>query len=270
MVAREQWAEFPSRVYQNTCRLLDLFAEVDVKATFFVLGWVAERFPDLVKEIQDAGHEIGSHSYSHQLIFDMQQEDFRTDLRRSKDILEQITGCEVTTFRAPSFSITNDSKWALDILVQEGFRFDSSIFPTHHDRYGIPDAKKEIHEITTDSGALFEFPMSVSRLMGLVNLPVSGGGYFRLYPYALSKRLLRSINRERPFMFYLHPWEVDPDQPEITGVPYLARKRHRVNLDKTLDKLKKLLNDFEFSTMTDVMSQHLDLQPSSPPELCQV
>ena len=255
-VSRKKWEQYPSRVVNNTRRLLAIFERHQVTATFFVLGWVAERFPFLVKEIYALGHEVGSHGYWHRLIYEMSPSDFRNDLIQSISVLQDITGQPITSFRAPSFSITKQSLWALDILAEEGITQDSSIFPTHHDRYGIPDASPEIHQIATTTHALWEFPMSVTKWRGL-SVPTSGGGYFRLYPYRITRRLISQINETgRPLMFYLHPWEIDPQQPLVDGVPFLSRKRHRINLAKTEGKLERLLTDFKFTSMTDVLKMY--------------
>jgi polysaccharide deacetylase family protein (PEP-CTERM system associated) len=201
-VERSQWDRYESRVVENTRRVLRLLDEQQVPATFFILGWVAERFPQLVRDIQQAGHEIGSHSYWHRLVYQLTSDEFREDLVRSRDVLEQIIGQRVTAYRAPSFSITKDSLWALDILASEGFLSDSSIYPIYHDRYGIPDAQPGLHRIATRAGDLWEFPASVRRVAGM-NVPVSGGGYFRLYPLWLTRRALKNINHvvKRPFVF---------------------------------------------------------------------
>lgn len=253
VVSRDDWDHYPSRVVNNTRRILEILDEHSVVGTFFVLGWVAEKFPSLVQEIDAAGHEIGSHSYWHRLVYQLSPSEFRDDLRRSKQVLEDIIGRSVESYRAPSFSITKQSLWALEILAEEGIRFDSSIFPVHHDRYGIPGARQEIHDLETSHGTLCEFPMTVARL-GRMNVPASGGGYFRLYPYWLTRRLISKVNRAgQPLMFYLHPWEVDPEQPRINGVRLLSRSRHYINLTQTQAKLKRLLNDFAFGTMTDVI-----------------
>ena len=215
-VDRRDWDRYESRVVPNTYRLLSLLEEQQTQGTFFVLGWVAERFPELVRDIHRAGHEIGSHSYWHRLIYQLTPDEFRADLVHSRDVLEQITGEPVTAYRAPSFSITKDSLWALEILVEEGFDSDSSIYPIYHDRYGIPDAQPALHRLATKAGELWEFPASVLRV-GRMNLPISGGGYFRLYPLPFTIRALRKVNRQlqRPFVFYAHPWEIDPTQPRL-------------------------------------------------------
>lgn len=249
-IDRADWHRFESRVEANTRRMLALLQRHGVKATFFVLGWVAQRQPRLVEEIAAAGHEIGSHGYWHRLIYRMTPEEFRTDLVQARRVLQEILGRPVEAFRAPSFSITKASRWAQPILVEEGVRYDSSIFPIHHDRYGIPDAPLGIHRIDTPAGSLWEFPMSVVRWAGW-NLPVSGGGYFRLYPVGLTRRLLARVNR--PFVFYVHPWEIDPGQPRLQAGSRAGRWRHRVHLATTEKKLEVLLRSFRFGPISDAI-----------------
>ncbi len=255
-VIRETWDGYESRVVANTQRILELLAEHQTLATFFVLGWVANRFPSLIREIQRAGHELGSHSYWHRLVYLLTPEQFREDLRNSKAAIEDACGASVSTYRAPSFSITRKSLWALEILAEEGFTTDSSMFPVQHDRYGIPGGRPEIHEIQTKSGPLTEYPLTVFRA-GRYTLPVGGGGYFRLYPYWLTRNLLKSVNSraQRPFSFYIHPWEVDPNQPRLSGGSHASRFRHYVNLRPTVAKLSKLLTEFRFGTMCQSICQ---------------
>ena len=254
VVPRNQWDSLESRVVASTERILDLFAGRGVQATFFVLGWVAERFPNLVRKIGEAGHELACHSHLHRLVYDMSPQAFRTDLQRAKAAIESAAGTRVTAFRAPSFSITRRSLWALEILVEEGFRVDSSIFPTAHDRYGIPGSAAEIHRLDTPAGPIAEFPMTVANF-GRLAIPVGGGGYFRLYPWFVTRRLLAHVNRvhRRPFAFYVHPWEVDPQQPRIRGGSRLSRFRHYVNLHTTHRKLDRLLSEFRFGTISQVV-----------------
>lgn len=253
-IRRDEWSQFESRVEHSTHRILDLLDERQVRGTFFVLGWTAEHFPALVREIHTRGHEIGSHSYWHRLVYELTPGEFRSDLQRSRDVLEAITGHAVTSYRAPSFSITSRSLWALEILVEEGFTSDSSIYPVHHDRYGIPNAERRVHRLATPAGEIWEFPPSVVRRAGF-NLPVSGGGYFRLYPAAMTHSCLRSINRSQrqPFMFYIHPWEVDPEQPRLKVGSTVSRLRHYVNLAHTERKLRDLLGSFRFGPMSEVI-----------------
>lgn len=253
-ISRDSWADYPQRIVESLPRILDLLAEFQVRGTFFILGWQAENHPELIRKIADAGHEIGFHSFSHSLIYEMEPAAFREELQRGKRLLEDLTGQKVEAFRAPSFSITKKSLWALDVLADEGFRYDSSIFPIYHDRYGIPDAPREIHSIETQNGTLWEFPPSAAAF-GKMNLPVSGGGYFRLYPYALTRHFLRRINQKegRPFIFYVHPWEVDPEQPVLPFGSRATQFRHRVGLKRNLAKLRKLLRDFQFCTLSEAI-----------------
>ena len=262
-VNRDEWDAYESRVGPSTDRLLDLLAAADVRATFFVLGWVAERQPSLVRAIRAAGHEIGCHSYAHRLIYEMTPDEFRADLRLSLDILQDTLGEPVTAYRAPSFSVTRDSTWALDILVEEGITLDSSIYPTHHDRYGIPGTPLGPHRIDREAGSLWEFPPPVWNLCGYP-VPVGGGGYFRLYPYALTRLGLGKINASgRPFAAYLHPWEIDPDQPRIEAS--LGRRfRHYVNLARTESRLERRRADFPLGTLTESL---LAFDPSARADL---
>lgn len=243
-IRRDDWDSHELRVEQNTRRILAVLQERDVKATFFILGWVAERCPDLVREIDRAGHEVASHGYGHRLVYEMTPDEFREDLARSKKILEGIVGKPVIGYRAPSFSITPNTLWALDVLKETGFRYDSSIFPVSgHDRYGFPGC--DTRPFQWPNG-LQEIPLAVYKL-GRLALPVAGGGYFRLFPYSYFRALLGRLNRNhQPFTFYLHPWEFDPAQPRVR-VPWFYRFRHYVNLDKTESRLRKLLRQFRFT-----------------------
>jgi len=253
-INHEDWDLHPRRVERNTHLLLDLFEKAGVKATFFVLGWVAEREPQLVREISSRGHEVASHGFSHQLIYNQTPKVFRDETRRSKALLEELAGTEVKGYRAASYSITRKSLWALDILAEEGFKYDSSIFPVRHDRYGIPGAEETPHKLTTPAGyTLVEFPLSTARILNY-KMPVAGGGYFRLYPYWLTRFGLRQVNnRGCPFVFYLHPWEVDSDQPRIEASAF-SRFRHYNNLHKCEHRLERLLDDFSFTTCEDVLN----------------
>lgn len=269
-VKYDDWSSMEYRVEANTDRILSLFDKANVKATFFTLGWVAERSPSLVKRIAAAGHEVASHGYSHQLIYNQTPDVFREETIRSKAILEDILGEPVTGYRAASYSITNQSRWALDILAEQGFTWDSSIFPVHHDRYGMPGTPRWPHRLMTDKGyELAEFPLSTLKLPGYT-LPIAGGGYFRLFPYWFSKFGLGSINRQgKPFVFYLHPWEVDPGQPRL-DVKWFSRFRHYNNLDICEQRLAKLLKNFNFTTMSNVLKDQgvLDTQ-TNPSEAFQ-
>ena len=248
---RRHWAEYESRVEANTEKLLELLAQRGMRATFFVLGWLAERYPSLVRRIASVGHEIASHGYAHELITSQTPDVFRQDIRKAKAILENILCHPVIGYRAPSFSITQDSMWATQVLVEEGYRYDSSIFPVLHDRYGVPSANSKAHQILTPSGVLWEIPPSTVKYMGL-RLPVAGGGYFRLYPYAILRALLRKLEGEgSPLVMYMHPWEFDPGQPRMEGsLP--SRVRHYLNLHKTEGRLRALLQDFSFAPIREV------------------
>ncbi|MGH8208716.1 MAG: XrtA system polysaccharide deacetylase [Steroidobacteraceae bacterium] len=253
-VSRESWPTREYRVEGNTEIILQLLAQKNVRGTFFVLGWVAEKSPQLVKRIAAAGHEIACHGFSHQLIYRQSQEAFREETLRTKHYLEDVIGYAVTGYRAASFSITRDSLWALDILIDAGFEYDSSVFPIHHDRYGIPGASPEPGKIVAPSQrTLVEFPMSAAKFFG-VQVPVSGGGYFRILPYWVTRAGLKQINEQagRPFTFYLHPWEVDPGQPRLK-VSAFSRFRHYTNLHRCESRLRRVLGDFSFGTMREVL-----------------
>lgn len=255
-IQRDTWASRESRVVDNTQRLLAMFEQFDVRGTFFVLGWVAERYPQLVRDIAAGGHEIASHGFSHRLVYEQSQTEFREEALRSKKLLEDITGSAVLGYRAASYSIVRESLWALDILVELGFVYDSSIFPVHHDRYGIPNAERVPHRLTTPNGkSIVEWPLATAKILGC-RLPVAGGGYFRLLPYWLSRWGLASINRRelRPFVFYLHPWEIDPAQPRVAA-SLLSRFRHYTNLGKCEERLRRLLGEFQFGTARDGLVQ---------------
>lgn len=257
-IRRDEWGSFPCRVVQSTHRILELLARYDVKATFFTLGWVAERYPGLVADIDAGGHEIGSHTYWHKLIYRQSPAEFREDLRRSCDAIAQVTGKAIKAFRAPSFSITRRSLWALDILAEEGIEIDSSIFPCWHNRYGVPEAPPEPHMVETGSGTLYEIPPAVLRVGGFP-VPSGGGAYFRLMPYWLTESLLARINRTRPFVFYVHPWEIDPGQPRLQVGKRSSRMRHYHGLTFAENKLDRLLSRFAFSTLG-----RLAMRPSLP------
>jgi polysaccharide deacetylase family protein (PEP-CTERM system associated) len=253
IVSRQDWARWESRIERNTYKLLEVFARHNAHGTFFILGWVAERHPRLAREILSAGHEIACHSYDHQFILNQRREDFRADVRRAKTLIEDITGAAVEGYRAPTYSIVEQTLWALEILVEEGFRYDSSIFPIHHDRYGVPGARRFPYVIYCASGEIIEFPPSTTRLAGL-NLPMIGGGYFRLLPYPVFQWGLRRINRieGQSAIFMVHAWEVDPDQPVLPGTP-LNIWRHRINLRLTESRLERLLGEFRFAPVRDVL-----------------
>jgi polysaccharide deacetylase family protein (PEP-CTERM system associated) len=256
VVDRDSWDGFRTRVGGSTATLLDMLARRNIRATFFVLGWVARKHPEIVRAIAAAGHEIASHGMSHRLIYTQTPAEFRRETRDAKALLEDLSQKPVMGYRAATYSITRRSLWALDILCEEGFLYDSSIFPMRHDRYGIPDAEPKPHVLTTPGrGRLVEFPISVLRYAG-AKIPVGGGGYFRLFPYRFTRWALRRLNRQQQeFVFYIHPWEVDPEQPRIGAASALSRFRHYLNLDRCALRLGCLLDDFEFDTMCAVLAQ---------------
>jgi polysaccharide deacetylase family protein (PEP-CTERM system associated) len=253
VVRFENWPSYESRVVRNTRRLLDILDEYGVKATFFVLGWEAEQRPGMVEEILKRGHEIGSHGYCHRLIYAMSPAECREDIGRSKACLERITGTAINGFRAASYSIVTRSLWCLDILIDLGFEYDSSIFPIRHDRYGIPGAERFLHVIQRPRGSIVEFPLSTARMFGL-RIPVAGGGYLRFLPSRLIQRGIRRINdlERQAAIVYLHPWEIDPDQPRLPG-PLPSRLRHYTNLGGTEQKFRRLLEQFAFGPVREVL-----------------
>jgi polysaccharide deacetylase family protein (PEP-CTERM system associated) len=286
-VSRECWDNYPLRVEGNTSRILDILDEFKVKATFFVLGWVAERKPALVREIARRGHEVASHGYGHQRVCTQTRKEFREDIRRSKTLLEELCGVPVHGYRAPSYSISMNTLWAYDELLDAGYLYDSSVFPIRHDLYGIPDWPR--HPFTVEKNwdgqwqpsasipcslhtnhySLFdshcstvncstvqlfkEIPITTLSIAGK-SIPIAGGGYFRLFPYPFTRWGLRRINREegRPFVFYLHPWEIDPGQPRMSDAGKKSRFRHYLNLHRTEGRFRSLLKDFRFATMREV------------------
>jgi len=253
-VSFNEWPNYPSRVVENTRRITDILDERGVKATFFILGWVAERFPDMVKRLADNGHEIASHGYAHDMVYKQTPEVFERDLVKSIEILETISGTKVIGYRAPTYSIIEDSFWAFDILIRHNLRYDSSIFPIIHDRYGVPNGQRFPHRINRKSGgSIMEFPLSTLRVWK-GNFPVAGGGYLRLLPYWVLKASVRSLNRQQqPAIIYLHPWELDPDQPKIPNIPTKTRIRHYLNLHTTANKLRKLIRDCAFGPICEVL-----------------
>lgn len=254
VVRPEAWPSLESRVVATTERILDLLAGRGIAATFFVLGWVAERHPGLVRRIETQGHEVACHGYGHQMITRLNRREFTADVRRAKATLEDTTGREVIGYRAPTFSVVRDTLWSLEVLAELGFRYDSSIFPIAHDRYGIADAPRFPHRRPAGAGAaIAEFPLSTV-VGGRWRLPVAGGGYFRLWPYALTAWAIRRLNRRerQPAMVYLHPWEIDGGQPRLP-VGRAAQFRHSVNTHRTLAKLSRLLQDFRFAPARDVL-----------------
>jgi len=252
VIRHDEWGRMESRVEQNTQRVLDLLAESNQRGTFFILGWIAERFPDLVRKIQAAGHEIGCHSYAHRLIFELTPDQFRDDSLRARNAIEDAVGVPVLAYRAPSFSITPRSLWALDILAELGFKTDSSIFPIHHDLYGFPTAPRQPFRIRVNGSTLLEFPPPTLRV-GRWNIPVTGGGYLRQFPFYYQLRALKALeDRREAVQLYFHPWELDPDQPRIAA-SLLSRLRHYRNLELTAPRLRRLLALFHFDTVSEVI-----------------
>jgi polysaccharide deacetylase family protein (PEP-CTERM system associated) len=252
-VSRASWDRYESRVSKNTNELLEIFDRAGVRGTFFVLGWVAARFPSLVRQIADQGHEIASHGFHHQLLYLLTPAQFREDIRSARHAIEDAAGQPVMGYRAPSYSVIESSLWAIDILIEEGYAYDASIFPIHHDRYGMPEAPRHPYELKREGGSLLELPGSTVRL-GSVNLPIAGGGYFRQLPYLWTKWGIDRVNRveRQPVVFYLHPWEIDPDQPRLQ-VGAARRLRHYRGLDVTKRRLSRLLNDFRFDAVSSVL-----------------
>lgn len=253
VISPSEWDNWPNRVEANTEKLLELFDRENLKITFFVLGWVAERYPALIKKLHEQGHEIASHGYSHQLIYRQSPDVFRQETEKSKQILENIIHSPIKGYRAASYSITRQSLWALDILAELGFEWDSSIFPTRHDNYGIPGSPEAPYRIITSSGkALIEFPLTTAKVLGQ-SVPAAGGGYFRQYPYALSKWLFHRASQQgkKPQIFYLHPWEIDPEQPRVPNASWFSNFRHYTNLDRCLPRLERMIRDFPFGTISE-------------------
>jgi polysaccharide deacetylase family protein (PEP-CTERM system associated) len=253
-IDRARWDSFPARVEANTQRILDQFAAAGVAGTFFTLGWVAERFPALIRRIVAEGHELASHGHGHAPIYTLDAASFRVDLRRAKAVLEQAGGVAVRGYRAPTFSLGPRTPWAYNVLAEEGHVYSSSIFPIRHDLYGEPDAPRFVHRVA--GGALWELPMTTVRLGGR-NFPCAGGGYFRLFPYQLFRLGLARLNRDdgQPGIFYFHPWEIDPGQPRVEGISRMARFRHYVNLAGMQARVGRLLADFAWDRIDRVFPE---------------
>ncbi|USX17779.1 DUF3473 domain-containing protein [Oxalobacteraceae bacterium OTU3REALA1] len=251
-IAREQWAAQPCRVERNVDLILALLETHQARATFFTLGWIAERYPALVRRIVDGGHELASHGYAHRRASDQTRADFGRDITLSKNLLEQLAGQAVKGYRAPSFSIAAGNLWALDSLQAAGYRYSSSIYPIHHDHYGMPDAPRFASR-PTGVGGLLELPISTVRVLGR-NMPAGGGGYFRLLPYATSRWALRRINSHdgQAGIFYFHPWELDPGQPRPAGIGIKTRFRHYLNLHRMEHRIIRLLGDFRWGRIDDI------------------
>ena len=263
-VSKAAWSSHPSRVEANTDRCLDLLDSTSARGTFFVLGWVARRCPQLVRRIVARGHEIASHGMQHDRVSELGAKAFPQDIRTARCLLQDLTGEPVHGYRAPSFSLRPDMRWAYAALVEAGYRYSSSVYPVRHDHYGAPDAPRQAYRPLADA-TFVELPMTTARVGGR-NIPASGGGYFRLLPYAFSKHLLcRVQNREHmACVFYMHPWEIDSEQPKVAGLPWRSRFRHYVNLHRTENRLRALLKDFSWGRMDEVFSREIK-QPSELP-----
>jgi polysaccharide deacetylase family protein (PEP-CTERM system associated) len=255
-IARSDWERRECRIERNVQRILAMLAERQIRATFFTLGWIAERYPALVRDIVAGGHELASHGYGHERASDLDRQAFHADVTRAKGLLEDIGGVAVKGYRAPSFSIGTGNLWALETLLRTGHRYSSSIYPIAHDHYGMPDSPRFAYQ--TGQG-LLEVPVTTLRLAGR-NIPSSGGGYFRLLPYGVTRWMLQRLNRteREAAIFYFHPWEIDPGQPRIAGIDAKTRFRHYVNIDRNEAKLARLLGDFRWGRMDDIF---LDRQP---------
>jgi polysaccharide deacetylase family protein (PEP-CTERM system associated) len=249
-IARSDWDTLPCRVERNIEKILELLAQADVRATFFTLGWIAERYPDLVRRIAGEGHEVASHGYAHHRATEQKPPEFLADIRLAKVVLEDVTGEEVKGYRAPSFSVGRENEWACECIAEAGYRYSSSIYPIRHDHYGMPDAPRFAHERTP---GLMELPVATVRMFS-ANWPAGGGGYFRMLPYRVSKWSIRRINAvdRQPVMFYFHPWELDPEQPRVSGARAKARFRHYLNLKQTEPRLRRLLADFRWDRVDTV------------------
>ena len=252
-IKRSEWNSRECRVTANVERILGLLAERNTKATFFTLGWIAERYPGIVRRIVAEGHELASHGYGHLRANEQSPEDFLSDIQRAKGILEDLGGMEVKGYRAPSFSIGADNLWAFDCLARAGYQYSSSVYPIQHDHYGMPDSPRFAHPVRA---GLLEIPVSTVRLLNR-NFPSSGGGFFRLLPYAVSRWMLNRVNGldQKPVIFYFHPWEIDADQPRVNGINAKTRFRHYVNLHRTERRLRQLLFDFDWGRVDEVLVQ---------------
>ena len=254
-IAPKNWSNLELRVEKNTYRLLELFEQHQVKSTFFTLGWVAERCPNLIKAIVEQGHELASHSYAHQRAFTQTREEFRNDLVKSKQVLEDASGQAIIGYRAPSFSINDSNTWVYDILIELGFEYSSSTYPVEHDLYGVPHWPRFKYQRTDsfETKKIIEIPVPTSRRNGK-NTGIGGGGYFRLYPYWLSKKRIDNYlkTEQQPYSFYFHPWEIDPHQPKVKGAPIKSKFRHYLNLSRMEGKIVRLLEDYQWSTMKSV------------------
>ena len=254
-IKRSEWNTRECRIERNVTRILEMLSHDQTKATFFTLGWIAERYPQLIRQIADQGHEIASHGYGHERASDLTEDAFFSDIHRAKVILEDLCGSEVKGYRAPSFSIGAGNLWAFDCLARAGYRYSSSVYPIRHDHYGMPDSPRFAYSVRP---GLVEIPVTTLRALGR-NLPSSGGGYFRLLPYALSRWMLKRVNTgdQQPGIFYFHPWEIDVAQPRIEGIGRKTRFRHYVNISRMEGKLAQLLEDFKWGRMDEVFRRSI-------------
>jgi polysaccharide deacetylase family protein (PEP-CTERM system associated) len=261
-IERADWPNRECRVEANIDIILGLLDESDTKATFFTLGWIAERYPQVVRRIAEGGHEVASHGYGHLRASDQTQAEFLDDIVRAKDLLQDLSGAEVRGYRAPSFSIGDGNRWAFDCLAEAGYRYSSSVYPVRHDHYGSPDAPRFKYEV----GQMTEIPPTTMRALDR-NWPASGGGYFRFFPYPVSRWLIRRVNEQdrQSAVFYFHPWEVDPGQPRVPGVSLKTRFRHYVNLDQMQPRLRRLLKDFRWGRMDEIFLEPRPLNKSASP-----
>jgi polysaccharide deacetylase family protein (PEP-CTERM system associated) len=250
-ISRSAWEEQPTRVEQNIDRILEILEDTGVHATFFTLGWIAERYPHMVRRIVERGHELASHGYAHERASTLQRDSFLADIVMAKAVLEDVAGIKVQGYRAPSFSFGKGSLWAYDCLAEAGYRYSSSIYPIRHDHYGSPDAPRFAYCVNAQ---MFEVPITTARLFRQ-NWPAGGGGYFRLMPYAVSRWLIQRVNVEEgeAAIFYFHPWEIDPEQPRVNGVNARTRFRHYVNLHRTAERVRLLLRDFHWDRVDRVV-----------------
>lgn len=250
-INKSEWDNLEHRIERNTNKILDVFAEYNTRSTFFTLGWIAERYPALINRIVNEGHELACHGYEHIRVTEQTPEQFRDDIRRTKKILENLSGQEVKGYRAASYSINSSNLWAHQVLIEEGFKYSSSIYPVKHDLYGIPDAPRFCYQPIKNSDFL-EVPITTVKI-GSKNMPCGGGGFFRFYPYLFSKWALKQINKDKQAaIFYCHPWEIDPKQPKQQNLKWKTQFRHYLNLDKMEQRIRNLLDDFSWDTMEHI------------------
>lgn len=262
-ISRDNWKNFTGRVEANTDRILQLFDDYNVTSTFFTLGWVAHHYPALVRRIVDQGHDLASHGWDHRRVTSLSRNEFSLDVSKSKSVLEDVSGVEITGYRAPSYSFTTETQWAHAVLLEHGYRYSSSIAPIKHDLYGIPDAPRFSHGRENDR--LIELPITTTRILAK-NYPCGGGGWFRLYPYNLSRWAIDRVNQQdnEPAIFYFHPWELDPEQPRIDGLNLSTRFRHYQNLSQMENKLTRLLKDYKWRSIPEVFGPELSFADPSP------